>query len=414
MLVKNIISRQRFLILCWALYDTANQFFALNVVSVYFPRWLTQTKSAPGLYYSLAFAGSMILVAIFAPFLGTVSDIQKRKKVYLIFFTMLSVVFTFLIGVIDNVLIGLIFFSIANFGCQMAIVFYNALLINVAGQKKLGRVSGLGRMFGYAGALLAMLITKPIIKYYGYSLTLIVTAGAFFVLSLPIIIFVKDESQDYYPGLNRFLKKRKIIEVWGRIKAAFTQGAKFREIRLFLWMLFFGMCALQAIIIFFAVYAGEVFELTEAEIIDLIFFATFFAIVGSLISGYLGDKFGHKKIMSFVLGLWGLGFLAGALLRAPFHWFIAAIIGSVLSSTWVIVRAWAAKMAPRENIGEMFGLLNLAGYAGGVVGPLFWGLVLFIFSPLGVWRYRIALLSLIIFIFIAYLILIRIPSAKKR
>jgi hypothetical protein len=33
--------KKAFLILSRALYDAANQFFALNVVSLYFPRWLT-------------------------------------------------------------------------------------------------------------------------------------------------------------------------------------------------------------------------------------------------------------------------------------------------------------------------------------------------------------------------------------
>ncbi|MCK4463684.1 MAG: MFS transporter, partial [Candidatus Omnitrophica bacterium] len=117
------------LILSWASYDLANQFFALNIVSLYFPRWLTIERKSPEIFYSLSFGVSMLLVAVCAPILGTISDIMARRRAFLIFFTLLSVIFTMVLGLSTNIFLGLIFFAIANFGCQGAIIFYNALMV---------------------------------------------------------------------------------------------------------------------------------------------------------------------------------------------------------------------------------------------------------------------------------------------
>ena len=168
------------LILSWALYDLANQFFALNIVSVYFPLWITQEKQSPPRHL-LFFGISMFLVALVAPILGTISDAIGRRKNFLIYFTLLSIVFTLGIGLVTNIFLALAFFAIANFGCQLAVVFYNALLVNVAPPQRVGFVSGLGRMFGYSGALLALYLTKP--EEIGYSATFLLTGILFLVFS---------------------------------------------------------------------------------------------------------------------------------------------------------------------------------------------------------------------------------------
>ncbi|MFP4473447.1 MAG: MFS transporter [Candidatus Omnitrophota bacterium] len=413
MRIKHLFSRENFLILCWALYDTSNQFFALNVVSLYFPRWLTEIKGAPAFYYALAFGGSMIFVGLLAPVLGTISDVQKRKKHYLVVFTLIAIVFTFLIGTIEHVVLALLFFAVANFGCQMAMVFYNSLLVHVASPEKTGLASGVGRMFGYSGALLAMLLSKPIITRFGYQPVLMATAGAFLLLSLPAMIFIREKDYRRDRPLTFFLNREQLRPIIARIRDAFASGTQFKEVRLFLLMFFFGMCAFQTVVIFLGVYAGEVFGLSEPAIINLIFFSTLFAVAGSFISGFLGDRFGHKNVLRVIFILWVLAFAGGAFFHPPFHWLIGALIGLTLSGTTVVGRAWAVQLVPREQIGEVFGLYNLVGYAAGVIGPLFWGLTLLLFSPLGIWRYRLSLLSLTIFIFLAYLFFRQIPENRK-
>ncbi|MGD2278922.1 MAG: MFS transporter, partial [Candidatus Omnitrophota bacterium] len=134
-------------------------------------------------------------------------------------------------------------------------------------------------------------------------------------------------------------------------------------------------------------------------------FSTIFAIIGSLVSGYVSDLIGHKRSLLIVFFLWGIMFLAGGILDAPFHWLVGALAGLSLGCTWVILRALVIKLVPEERIGEAFGLFNLVNYASGVIGPLFWGLMLLYLSRFGEIGYRLSLLSMILFIVIgAYFI----------
>lgn len=389
-----------FRILSWSSYDLANQFFALNVISLYFPRWITIEKGSPEIFYSLAFGISMLLVAICAPLLGTISDITGRRRLFLIIFTLLSVIFTAALGIAGNVFLALLFFVVANFGCQGAIIFYNALLVNVAPKGKIGFVSGLGRMFGYCGAILALYVTKPVVLKMGYQPAFLVTAILFLIFALPCMIFVREDRKEAAPGSTG---RESRLLVFGGLKRIY----KARGFKHFLHASFFLLCAVSAVMLFMAVYAGKVFNLAEGQIIDLIVFSTLFAIIGSITSGFISDIVGYRRSLVGVFVLWIVCIAGGGVLKAPFLWLIGAGIGLSLGSTWVVLRALVIKLAPEENIGEAFGVFNLVGYLAGIVGPLFWGLILLYLSRFGEWGYRSALLSLILFIMVGFVFLLK-------
>lgn len=407
--------RKKFLIVSWALYDLANQFFALNVVSLYFVRWLTLEKQKPEILYSLSFGISTFFVAVLAPVLGVISDVKQRRRPFLVSLTLISIIFTMLLG-INNLFLALLFFIIANFGCQTAIVFYNALLVDITPQARTGLVSGLGKMFGYSGAILALYLIKPIVLKSGYQATFLPTGVLFLIFSLPCMLFIKDKAPKAKLELLLFFKKDKLGEIFHRLKTTFFDTAKYPGLLDFLKASFFGLCAVNAVILFMSVYASKVFGLKEQEVINLITFSTFFAVVGSLFSGFLSDYFGHKRVLAAVFMLWAVSFLIGTFTRNPhLYWLIGSLVGIALGGTWVVSRALAIKIVPHEKIGEVFGLFNLAGYLSAIVGALFWGLILWVLSGLGEWRYRISLFSLILFMLLGLVYLLRIPnlSAKK-
>ena len=89
------------------------------------------------------------------------------------------------------------------------------------------------------------------------------------------------------------------------------------------------------------------------------------------------------------------------------------MVGFSLSSTWVVARAWAIRLVPKENVGEIFGLFNLVGYIAGIVGPIFWGVMRLLLSDLGEWGYRLTLLSLLLFIGLAFGNLLKIPKIEE-
>ena len=403
-----------FLIASWALYDLANQFFTLNVVSLYLPRWLTIEKNAPEIFYSLSFGISMALIALCSPFLGIISDIRGRPKAFLTFFTLLSVSFTIFLGFAPNIFWGLVFFACANFGFQGAIIFYNVLLTKVAPEGKVGFVSGFGRMFGYSGAIVALYLTKPVVLRFGYQPVFLLTGILFLFFSLPCLIFIRDDREGERRGLRYFLNKERCVQIYQRFKVTIFESYRLVDFRNFLKAAFFILCVVNVIILFMSVYVSKALGLNEAAIINLIAFSTLFAMGGSIVSGFLCDMVGCQRSVIGVLFLWGLSILAGTFLAQPFHWIIGALAGISLGSTWTVFRVVVIKLVPQQKVGEAFGLFNLVAYTAGIVGPLFWGGVLLVLPSMGSLEYRIALLSLVVFIAIGIIFPFRIAEKNEQ
>lgn len=394
----------------WALYDLANQFFALNIISHYFPRWLSIERALPEVLYSVSFAISMFLVAIIAPILGTIADIEKNHKRFLIYLTILSVIFTFLLGVFDNIVLILIIFIIANFGCQSAVVFYNALLGKIAPRNRLGFVSGLGRMFSYIGAILALYLVKPFVSKAGYQATFIPTALLFLFFSLPAMIFIKEKPVEKSASISI----KKIPEIFKRLRLTLKECCNNQGMRNFLIATFFALCAVNAIILFMSVYAAKVFGITqEADIIKLISVSTIFAILGSFVSGFLSDILGYRKSMIAVFVLWLLSFILAGLLKPPFHWLVGSLAGFSLGAIWVVSRALVIKLIPEEKLGEVFGIFNFVVYFSAIIGPVWWGCILLLTSKMDEASYRLAVLSLVFFMVIALRYISKVPKEIK-
>ena len=404
-----------FLILSWALYDLANQFFALNIVSLYFVRWLTFELKAPEIFYSIAFSISTFFIAISGPILGAISDLTGRRRVFLVYLTLISIIFTMVLGLYKNIFLALLFFVIANFGCQTAVVFYNALIINITPQNRVGLISGFGKMMSYAGAIIAIYMVKPVVLKSGYQATFFPTGLLFLIFSLPCMLFIKDKQPLKKLELLSFLKKERMREIFKTLKATLFDAHKFPGLLDFMKSAFFGLCAVNAIVLFMSVYASRAFGLNETEVINLIMFSTLFAIAGSLFSGFISDYIGYKRCLEAVFLLWGVCFVAGAFVRNN-HWYllIGALTGIALGSTWVVSRAMVISIVPQEKIGEVFGLFNLVGYLSAIVGAIFWGVLLLFLSRFGELGYRITLLSLILFILLGFIFLLRIPDVSSR
>ncbi|MGB4521052.1 MAG: MFS transporter [Candidatus Omnitrophota bacterium] len=402
--------REWSLILAWGMYDLANQFFVVNVVSLYFVRWLTLEKGAAEILYSFSFGVSTFLVAVCAPILGSLSDISGRRKPFLIYLTLLSVVFTVLLGAPKSIFFGLLFFVIANFGCQLAVVFYNALMVNVAPPGKIGLVSGLGRMLGYSGAILALFLLKPVVLRSGYQATFLPTGVLFFLFSLPCLVFVKDKEVS-----GKIFSKDKVFSVFNQLKDDLLSVYRSPRVPDFLKGAFCGLCVVNVIILFMSVYATRVFGLNETQIINLMLFATLFAILGSLVSGYASDRIGAVSSLIWIYILWGISLFLGAFSRSiNLYWLVGALVGLALGATWVVLRALAIQLVPPQKSGAIFGLFNLIGCFSGVVGALFWGIILLFLSPLGEIGYRIALLSLNIFFLFGFIFLLRLLRNRSR
>ena len=88
--------------------------------------------------------------------MGAIADRGGYRKLFLIFWTWICILFSFLLyfPLPGDIFIALLFFCIANIGFEMGGVFLNAYLPEIAPKDKIGRISGYGWSLGYVGGLI--------------------------------------------------------------------------------------------------------------------------------------------------------------------------------------------------------------------------------------------------------------------
>jgi len=387
-------------IVSWSLYDMAAKFFGLSLVSLYFVRWLTLVKGVPDIVYSATFGVSMVVVALLAPISGRIGDVTNRKKVLLTVLTVCAVGCTLLLEMTTAVLPALILFAVANMCVQTAAIFYNALIRDIAPPQRVGLVSGTGKAFGYAGSLAVLLIIKPIVVERGFHAAFFPSGALFMLFALPCLIFVKEKQAEVEADWNG------LGETIRSLRESLPELIKRPGINDFLKAAFWAVAPVNAVILFMSLYLTRVYGLSESRILQFLVFSGAFAVAGSFGLGHLSDRIGYKRGLYLVLIALTAGFFAAAFAggQAWYPW-IAAVFGIAFGGIWTVSRAMGARLVPQEKIGELFGLFALVAYIAALAGPLLWGVLVLLMTPLGILRYRITvfvlgMLPLISFIYL--------------
>ncbi|MFC1708645.1 MFS transporter [Candidatus Omnitrophota bacterium] len=394
----------------WALYDLANTIFATNIISLYFPIWVTVQKGAPDKFYILPYYVSMIMAAFILPFFGILSDSLKKHSLFLVIFTCVCVMFTALIGVFNSLFVGIILFCFANlFNQTAANVFYPALLPKICPQNKITRVSALGVGLGYIGTIIGLFVVQVFLKESNYSAIFLPTAIMFFLFSLPCFLFIRDEpsrtdNSSFKVVARREMKKlsRSINEIKGN-KIALR----------FFCSIMLAINGINGVLLNMGVYGKKVMGFLDSELLVFIVISTIFALASSFIFGYVTERIGPKRTLSLVLIGWVLALIAVALVSKKYmYWILGPILGFLLAGTWVSSRPLIISLAPENRTGEFFGFTGLASISGALLSPPIWLLVITVFEPLGLVKYRMAILSLAVMIAAGFLILQKVPERK--
>ncbi|MBI4436920.1 MAG: MFS transporter [Candidatus Omnitrophica bacterium] len=389
--------------LAWSTYDLANTLFSINILSLYFPLWVTQDRGGSDLLYAVATSVSIFVASLLMPFLGALSDHLQRRMIFLVPTTFLCVMATALLSRISSLGWGLFFFGIANVGYQLGLLFYDALLPEVGSKETIGKVSGLGVSLGYCGTLIGLAIVRPFVLTQGYQAAFLPTALFFLLFSLPCFLIVRDLSPAFLSPSFSLLHATS-----QRFKKGMEHFKKGTPLRPFVKAHFFSLMAIQPVILFMSVYTQKVIGLNDREMITFFFLTTLFAIVSAFVAGIFTDRFGAKRILLLSLGGWCAGFLCAILATLRWHfWFTGGLIGTVMGSTWVASRVLVIRFTSREYLAEVFGCLGLIGRLAAITGPLVWGSVVWLFKSHFPWNYRGALFCLLVWMTIAFWILLK-------
>ena len=211
------------------------------------------------------------------------------------------------------------------------------------------------------------------------------------------------------------IRWRTMKEEFTHIKETLSQTKKYPGLLPFLIANFLYCDAVNTVIAFMAVYAHQVAGFDDAMIRNLLIVSTVFAAIGSLIFGWITDRWGAKRTLTAVLYLWIVTLVAAIASFSPWtFWLVGFLVGCALGGTWVSARALVLDLSPPEKIGEIYGLYNMGGKFGFILGPLVWGFVVLVFEDLNTIKYRIAVGSLLLFLLAGLYLLKKVPDKRGR
>ena len=442
----------------WALYDFSNTIFSMNVTTLYLGVWLVSDLGMSNTTYALAGAISSVLVAISIPVLGAISDAMRRRKWWVVGFTLLACAACAAIGVLGQTTIPLVgehigsgvvaakgtlsasrlrwvllAFVVSNYAYQAAQPFYNAMLPELVPPVEQGRMSGIGVATGYVGLIVGLLMVAPFYtgslpvigalgegtmavlrsvpftEHGGRVSTFVPTALLFLFFSLPLVLFCRDH--DPTTGKVQINWRGAFRQVANTLRDARQHPGALR----FIVTTFIYQDAVGTIIGFTTLYAVKAVGFDDGAEITLFLVLTIPAIFGSYFYGWLADRIGPKRALSATLAVWVV--VLCAMIAAPgktSFWIVGFALGFNYGGVNAVERPVLLSLVPDTQAGRYFSLLLLSARAAAVLGPLIWGVTVDgLESRLGTAvAYRVAVSTVAVMFVIAWWLLRGVPDRR--
>ncbi|MEU2387849.1 MFS transporter [Streptomyces sp. NPDC012461] len=414
----------------WYVYDWACSVYSTTVVTVFLGPYLTSVAEAAadaegfvhplgipvraGSFFAYAVSLSVILAVVLMPLVGAAADRTGRKKPLLAAAAYTGAAATagmfFLAG--ERYLLGGLLLVVANAAQSVAMMLYNAYLPQIATPEERDAVSSRGWAFGYAAG--ALVLVANLVLY---------TAHDSFGVSEGMAVRICLASAGLWWGaftlvpLRRLRDRRAPAREAGGAASGFRQlAATLRDMRRHPLTLAFLLAYLvyndgiQTVISQASLYGSKELGLGQSTLIVAVLLVQVLAVAGALALGRLARTYGAKRTVLGSLVAWTLTLAAGYFLpaNAPVWFFVlAAGIGLVLGGSQALSRSLFSHMVPPGKEAEYFSAYELSDRGMSWLGPLLFGLT---YQVTG--SYRDAILSLVGFFVLGFVLLARVPVRR--
>ncbi len=404
----------------WAMYDFANSGYTTVVLTAVFSAYFVGVVAGNAEWATFAWtatlAFSAVLVMLLAPAIGALGDALGAKKRLLALATIGCVITTagLAFAQTGSVALAVVLIVLSNFFFSIGESLISAFLPELSRQEALGKVSGWGWSFGYFGGMLALGLSLAYVlsaKAGGASatefvpVTMLITAGIYAVAVLPTFLFLRERAQPR--GIHAVASGMR--GSLGRLRETWHAARRLQD---FFRLLLCGTCyhaGIAVVIALAAIYAQEAMKFTEIETMTLIFTVNIAAAAGAFTFGYAQDRVGHKVALAVTLVGWiVMTLLAGLGTTRGIFWVAATLAGLCMGSSQSAGRAMIGVLAPRERVGEFYGLWTLAVRLASIIGPMTYGAITWI----TVGNHRLAIVSTGAF-FVAGLLLLHAVDMKR-
>ncbi len=413
----------------WLMYDWANSAYFLVITTAIFPLFYTAitTTERNGQesdvvdflgktfintqLYSYIIAASFLIVILASPLLSGMADYLGRKLLFLKCFCYIGAAGC----------IGLYWFDpqhlewsmsalfMANIGAWGSLGFYNAFLPEIAEREEQDLLSAKGYSWGFAGAVILLLMCLGLIMGVGDHLTrwAFVGVGIWWAGWAQITFRrmpVKARNHDKPEGNILFQGFQELRGVARDLKG------KTRIIR-YLLSFFVMSMAIQTIMLMASSFGIKEVKLASDELIIAILLIQLIAIPGAFLFSWLSKKWGNVTVLLVATTLWaGVCLFAYFLVNGSSMFFVAAgCVGFMMGGTQSLNRSTYTKMLPdTEDTASYFSFYEVLEKLGVVIGMFSWGYIEGLTGSM-----RSSILALIGFFAVAMILLASIPRQPR-
>jgi UMF1 family MFS transporter len=366
-----------------------------------------------GSFFAYTVSASVIVSILVMPLAGAAADRTGRKKPLLALAAYVGATATtglfFLDG--DRYLLGGFLLIVANSSVAVSMVVYNSYLPQIAPPEERDAVSSRGWAFGYAAGSLVLVLNL-----------ILFTAHDSFGLSESMAVRICLASAGIWWGAFTLVPLKRLRD-HGRTasEAPTAQGwrqlaATVRDMRgkpltlsfLFAYLIYND--GIQTVISQASVYGSEELGLSQSTLITAVLMVQVLAVAGALGMGRLARIYGAKRTILGSLIAWTVTLAAGYFLPAgaPVWFFVlAAGIGLVLGGSQALSRSLFSHLVPPGKEAEYFSAYEMSDRGMSWLGPLLFGVT---YQLTG--SYRDAIISLVAFFVVGFVLLARVPVAR--
>lgn len=364
----------------WYFYDFGNSAYAavilLAVFSAYFKNVVVGGAEGTRLWgWSVGIAA--IAVALISPILGAIADSSRSKKLFLFIFTAISVTFTALLFFVGpgDVVMGMVFFILAEIGYRGAQVFYDALLVDVSTPETIGYISGKGWAIGMLGGIATLLIAVVPMQLIGDDFipyTFLLTAVIYALSSLPTYFKVKELS----PVIPIPEGETLLSVSFKHLLNTFKEIRKYKEFLRYMFAFLIYNDGIMMLMDFAAIIGGTLFGLNQVQLIIFVIIIHVTGALGALFFGKISDAKSSKRaiivsLLILIAALAGLYFVNNMI----GFFVVGAFAGFSLSGAQAVSRTMVSQLAPEGKTTEFYGFLSVAGRTSTFVGPFVFGAI---------------------------------------
>ncbi len=393
-------------VFAWGMYDLANTIFSALFVTFFFPFYVKTFLGGNEFQIGLVFGLSMLAVGLIVPVIGAWSDALGRRMPFIIFFTIVCCLLTWLVARV-SLSWALIAGFLANFAYHAALTTYNALLPKIASKQEMGNVSGIGTAMGYLGTLISLAIAAILLSRLGWE----TAEGARAIFAATAIMFFLFSLFTFF-GMREPRVSRNRRTTFGHIRDSIKSVlytlrniSKHKPFFFFILAMFCYADAINAVIVFLFLYAKQQIHLSVQAFFVVYTIQSFGAVGGSFLSGKLVDRYGPKKVLVGAGIAWLVVIVLLYFVTNLAMFIVAGFLGgAALGTVWTAQRPKLIEMVAHAKVGQFFGFLELADKFSGVLGPIIFGALARFVS------YQAALLSLVVFFGLGLYFLRKVPE----